>query len=601
MKIRRGSWPLSVDERLSRVIHLQELSLQDFAAPAAPAAAAPTPAPLAPAAPRRRRSRIAAACFLVLLATQALGLRRIRVNEVPRRNATVEVLDRRMGELEGIEVEHATLQGRALELTTVQQQFEDLQRSKSAVLRHNEDLQRRVESLERRNAALQQRVEELSVVESEYQALKAGASQDAVLERERQELKQRTQQQSEQLEKYKRRVEVLEGAARKVQELEEGMRVEEAKHTTLMRQSKTQMEAQSQRVTKIENALKEMTNQRDALSEKNQELNTAYLNSQSQARKFAETIEAKQRTNSQHVEEIEKTRAGLSAEHQLEVERLKEELKALKASHAERIEELTKQHSQAAGDDLDRTRAEVHVPNIKFVAPQQRIGQPSVGDVNRLTSTPRHGGQMQHVGGLSVAALPIHTGVTPSRGTVTPMRGHHASPQPSPSSSFVTHRAPTPTRTGGAPGTHANQPLPVRMGLRPQVPHLGGSSNVPVGGGMSLQGSTNAPVGGSAGLPMATVVTDQTPAALAASVAAKRVLTNNMAQAYVANHHPSPTVREAVRSSPNSSVAQLRESFSRAQPVQPPILNSSALRSRPGTSRSTLQDTARTTYSNGSA
>jgi len=183
MKIRRGSWPLSVDERLSRVIHLQELSLQDFAAPAAPAAAAPTPAPLAPAAPRRRRSRIAAACFLVLLATQALGLRRIRVNEVPRRNATVEVLDRRMGELEGIEVEHATLQGRALELTTVQQQFEDLQRSKSAVLRHNEDLQRRVESLEfteRRNAALQQRVEELGHVESQYQALEKDTLDNAM-------------------------------------------------------------------------------------------------------------------------------------------------------------------------------------------------------------------------------------------------------------------------------------------------------------------------------------------------------------------------------------------------------------------------------------
>lgn len=443
-------------------------------------------------------------------------------------------------------------------------------------------------------------MEELSVLESQYQALKAGTSQDAALERERQELKQRTQEQSEELEKYKRRVEVLEGAARKVQELEEGMRVEEAKHTTLMRQSKTQMEGQSQRVTKLENALKEMTNQRDAFSEKNQELNTAYLNSQSQARKFAETIEAR-RTNSQHVEEIEKTRAGLTAEHQLVVERLKEEIKALKASHAERIEELTKQHAQAVGDDLERTRAEVNVPSIKFVAPQQRIGQPSVGDVTRLTSTPRHGGQVQHAGGLYVAAAPSHMGGTPMRGSPTPMRGHQASSLPTPSSSYVTHRAPTPTRTGGAPGTHANQPLPKRIGLRPQVPHLGGSSNVPVGGSMSLQGSTNAPVGGSAGLPMATVVTDQTPAALAASVAAKRVLTNNMAQAYVANQLPSPAVREAVRSSPNTSVAQLRESFSRAQPAQPPTLNSGALRSRPGTSRSTLQDTARTTTSNGSA
>jgi len=170
MKIRRGSWPLSVDERLSRLIHLQELSLQDFAAPAAPAApaaAATPPAPLAPAAPRRRRSRIAAACFLVLFATQALDLRRIRVNEVPRRNATVEVLDRRVRELADIEGEHAALQGRVLELATVQQQFEDLQRSKSAVQRHNEDLQRRVESLERRNAALQQRVEELEALEKD--------------------------------------------------------------------------------------------------------------------------------------------------------------------------------------------------------------------------------------------------------------------------------------------------------------------------------------------------------------------------------------------------------------------------------------------------
>merc|ERR1719383_115983 len=180
MKIRRGSWPLSVDERLSRLIHLQELSLQDFAAPAAPAAAATPPAPLAPAAPRRRRSRIAAACFLVLFATQALDLRRIRVNEVPRRNATVEVLDRRVRELADIEGEHAALQGRVLELATVQQQFEDLQRSKSAVQRHNEDLQRRVESLERRNAALQQRVEELEALEKDTldNAMKAESEHD---------------------------------------------------------------------------------------------------------------------------------------------------------------------------------------------------------------------------------------------------------------------------------------------------------------------------------------------------------------------------------------------------------------------------------------